>query len=41
LKRRAKQLLKYKTPGSKKWDIEKLINKLHVYNSENHIDLFK
>jgi hypothetical protein len=33
--------LKYKTSGSKKWEIDRLVEKLYTYNSENNIELFK
>jgi len=34
-------LLKYKTSGSKKWEIDRLVEKLYTYNSENNVELFK
>lgn len=41
LKRRSRALLKANAKGAAKWDREKLVQKLAVYNEENDLSLFK
>jgi len=41
LKRRSKALLKANAKGAAKWEREKLVQRLGVYNKENDLTLFK
>ena len=41
LMKRALGLMKKGAKGAAKWDREKLVNKLAVYNGENDLSLFK